>query len=76
MCKWRVFLRFIYLFIYLYLAVLGLYCSAQALLFMWLLIAVASLVMKHGLQYFWCEGFSGCGSQGLGCWLSSCGTWV
>ena len=55
----KIFLKFIY-FIYLFLAVLGLHCCAQALsscserglLFLMvhmLLITVASLVAKHGL---------------------------
>ena len=66
----------IYLFIYLFLAALGLHCCARAfsscsewgLLFTavrGLLIAVASLVAEHRL--------SSCGSQALEHRLSSCG---
>ena len=61
---------FIYLFIYLFLAALGLSCCTRAfsscgeqgLLFIvvrGLLIAVASLVSEHGLQ---AHGLSGCGT--------------
>ena len=78
------FLRFIYLFIDLYLAVLGLYCSTQAFQCskQELLFIVASRCSgfscyeAYGLQYFGREGFSGCGFQALGCWLSSCSTWA
>ena len=64
------FLKKNYLFIYLFLAVLGLRCCAWAfsscgergLLFVVvrrLLLAVASLVAEHGL---WRAGFSSCGT--------------
>ena len=72
---------FIYLSIYLFLAVLGLRCCVQALsscgerglLFVvvrGLLIVVASFVAEHGiqahgLQQLWHEGFSSCGSWAL-----------
>ena len=70
---------FIYLF--LFLAALGLRCCVQAfssciecrLLFVavcGLLIAVASLVVEHGL---WVHGLSSCGSWALELRLSSCG---
>ena len=71
-----------YLFIYLFLAVLGLRCCAQAfsscgkrgLLFVavrGLFSAVASLVAEHGLQ---AHGLSSCGSRALERRLSSCGS--
>ena len=70
------------LFMYLFLAVLGLRCCVQAfsscgeqgLLFVALcrlLIAVASLLVEHGLQ---AHRFSSCGSWTLERRLSSCGT--
>ena len=66
----------------LFLAALGLRYCTQAffscgewgLLFVvvcGLLIAVASLVAEHGL---WARGLNSCGSRGLECGLSSCGT--
>ena len=72
---------FITIFIYLFLAALGLRCCTRAfsncsergLLFvavLGLLIAVASLVVEHGL---WVCGLSNYGSQALECRLSSCG---
>ena len=72
---------FIYLLTYLLLAALGLRCCARAfsscgeggLLFVvvhGLLIAVASLVVEHGLYRH--TGFSSCGSWPLEHRLSSC----
>ena len=66
-----IFSQFIYLFIYLFLAALGLHCCARVfsscgervLLFIAvhrLLITVASLVMEHGL---YACGLSSCGTQ-------------
>ena len=73
---------FIYLFIYL--AVLGLRCCTQAFLQLrqagatlpcnaWFLIVVASLVAEHRLQAC---GLSSCGSRALERRLSSCGAQV
>ena len=75
------FFFFLNKFIYLFLAALGLRCCTQAfsscgepgLLFVvvhGLLIAVASLVVEHGLQ---ARGLSSCGSRALEHRLSSCG---
>ena len=75
--------KFIY-FIYLFLAALGLHCCVwafsscgkQELLFVavhGLLLAVASVVMEHGLMGSRCAGFSSCGSWDLEHRLSSCG---
>ena len=83
------FLLNFYLFIYLFLAVLGLRCCARAfsscgergLLFVavhGLLFAMASLVVEHGLQGTWASvlvvcRLSSCGSQTVERRLSSCG---
>ena len=80
------------LFIYLFLAALGLRCYTRAffscgepgLLYFvvrGLLIAVASFVVEHGPQSMWASvvvahRLSICGSQGLECRLSSCGAWA
>ena len=56
-------------------------CGEQGLLFVVrvLLIAVASLVVEHGLQHMGlvavARGLSSCGSWALECRLSSCGAW-
>ena len=81
MKKSFIIILFIYLF-YLFLAVLGLHCCAQAFSSCgkWglpfvavhgLLIAVASLVAQHGPRR---TGFGSCDSRALERRLSSCGT--
>ena len=83
----------LFIFIYLlFLAALGLRCCARASsscgergrLFVavrGLLIAVASLVVEHGLQRAWASvdaagGLSSCGPWALERRLSSCGSWA
>ena len=68
-----------YLFIYLFLAVLGLCCC------MWLsLVAVSGATLRCGAQASHCGGFSCCGARTVGSQasvvvahgLSSCGSWA
>ena len=70
-----------FFFFFFFLAVLGIRCCVQqlgerGLLFVavrGLLIAVASLVVEHGLQ---ARRLSSCGTRALERRLSSCGTWA
>ena len=79
------FFLLINLFIYLFLAALGLCCCAQAFSSCgkWglLLVAVCGLLIARASH---CDGFSCCGARALGMWdsvvvacgLSSCGSWA
>ena len=77
----------IYLFIHLFLVVLGLCCcmdffsSCSEWGLLGLLIVVTFLVAEHGLSGMWASvvaahGLSSCGSQALEHRLNSCGTWA